>query len=147
VNFTSKSIFAKVMLDSQSFQTWVSAIPTNPELKTFNIYMRTLLARTSEQPMKLVIDLSVLGSAVIHPAPGLRCAAFEHIAELSRSCRSQLLDIPRIKERLSDASMDCTQEEMFARRKALNALGIDGGGGTRVNRQQVEDMGPDLLVI
>jgi hypothetical protein len=145
---TSNPTFARMILDSESFQTWISQVPASPELKTFNIYMRTLLARVSERPMKLLLDPVILAAALIHPAPGLRCAAFEHIAELSRTCRSQLLDIPRIRERLRDVSMDSTQDEMLARRKALSALGIDGGAGiVGAGRQQVEDMGPDLMVI
>ena len=140
--------FAKMMLASKSFQMWMIDFPYKPELRTFNIYMRNLLTKYCDQPFDLLVDESAMISAMTHPSPGLRCAIFEHIAIMAEHFRQKLLDIPRMAERLFDASMDTTQDEAMSRRKAITALGLDRPQpGGPAQRQRVEDIGPDLMVI
>ena len=141
--------FAQMMLNSDSFKLWLIDYPYKPEMRTFNIYMRNLLAPHTKDPSSLLLSETNLMNAIIHPNVGLRCAAFEHIAAMAPHFRVQLLGFKRFQERLFDISMDSTQDEMFARKKAINALGLDKPMQDKNSpfKQQVEDLGPDLLVI
>lgn len=146
---TRNETFAKMMLSSKSFKEWITEVPYKPELRTFNFYMRNLLTKYCDNPAELLVDDRAMVSAMTHPSPGLRCSIFEHIAVMTPYFKQKLLEIPRMAERLFDASMDTTQDEALARRKAIAALGLDKPqpDGNGPSKQRVEDIGPDLMVI
>lgn len=141
--------FARMMLESQVFQLWLLDYPYKPDLRTFNLYMKNLLAGYSERPRELMLSADNIMAAMSHPLSGLRCAAFEHLRVMAEWMRDEILAIPRLTERLFDASMDGNQDEFLARRKAVVALGLHqpSADGSGIVRRHEDDVGPDVMVI
>ncbi|KAH0785874.1 hypothetical protein GPJ56_010274 [Histomonas meleagridis] len=148
---TSYDPFAQMMLNSDTFKLWIIDFPYNVELRTFNLHMRNLLTPHCKDPSSLFLSETNILNSMIHPSPALRCAVFEHISVMAPFFKQQMLSFNRFQERLFDPSMDSTKEEMFSRRKAIHSLGLDqktdGSDAGPIQRQQVEDLGPDLMII
>ena len=147
---TKNDTFAQYMLNNDEFKLWLIDLPYKPELRTFNIYMRNLLVKHAKDPASLLLSDKDLINAMIHPSPGLRCAAFDHAAMMAPYFKDHILSIERFKERLFDPSMDTTIDEQRSRDRATNALGLtrpDSNGRPIPTTPIHEDMGPDVMVI
>jgi hypothetical protein len=147
---TAVEPFARLMLASEAFQLWLLSVPSRTDMRTVNIYLRNLLARWCASPRELLLPAKALAGAITNPHAGLRTAAFDHIAIMAQHFRDELLAIDRLPERVADGNLDSTVEEVLARRRAMEALGMriivapangpagPGGAG---------DMGPALMTI
>ncbi|OHT08008.1 hypothetical protein TRFO_23626 [Tritrichomonas foetus] len=147
---TKNDFFAQMMLNNDEFKLWLIDLPYKPELRTFNIYMRNLLASHIKDPSAILLSDTNLINAMTHPSACLRCAAFDHIAMMAPYFKDQLLAINRFKERLFDVSMDTTLDERRSRDRATNALGLTApapNGNAVPTTQAHEDIGPDIMVI
>jgi hypothetical protein len=141
--------YGRFLLESPAFQIWLFDVPYKAELRTFNVYMRNLLVRWSASPGELLLSESALKGALTNPHPGLRTAVFEHIAIMAQYFRDKLIEMDRLPERVCDGHMDSSVEEVLARQKAMEALGI------RIMVERVpgnssigaRDAGPDLMTI
>ncbi|KAK8866889.1 hypothetical protein M9Y10_009857 [Tritrichomonas musculus] len=142
--------FAKMMLNNEDFKLWIIDFPHKIELRTFNLYMRNLLASHTENGAGLLLTDKQIIDSLNSPNPSLRCATFDHIAIMSKFFKDQILAIPRIQERIFDVSMDSTLDERRARDRATNALGLTrpaANGSTIPTSSYHEEVGPDVMVI
>lgn len=142
--------FAQMMLNNDEFKLWLIDFPYKIELRTFNIYMRNLLATHTKDPGALLLSDNQIIESLKSPNPSLRCAAFDHIAVMASHFKDKILEIPRIGERLFDVSMDTTIDERRARDRATNALGLTrpaANGGTIPTSNYNDEVGPDIMTI
>lgn len=142
--------FAKLMLDNDEFKLWIIDFPNKIELRTFNVYLRNLLASHTKDPGALLLTERQIIDSLKSPTPSLRCAVFDHIAVMAPHFKDQILAIPRIEERIFDVSMDTTMDERRARDRATNALGLTrpaADGSAIPTSNYHEDIGPDVMVI
>jgi hypothetical protein len=143
--------FGRFLLASAPFQMWLFEIPHNADLRTFNVYMRTLLTKWADSPVELLLPERSLLAALTNPHPGLRTATFEHIAAMAPHARERILAIERLPQRICDGHMDSSADDVIARRKAMDALGIRVTV-VRAPRDDTDangagDAGPDLMTI
>lgn len=146
---TKNEVFAQMMLSLPEFQMFLMDVPHSFEFRAFTLYMRNLLVKYMDNPSQYLLGATSMVSAITNPTPALRVAAFDHITFFAPYCRAELLQVPRIRERLRDPSMDSSIEEAKSRNRAIDALGlytVDPMDPTKKITPS-EDMGPDLMVI
>jgi len=139
--------FARMMLESRALGEWILRWPYQPEMRTFNVYMRNLLAPHSDRRAGLLVPDADIVTGMTHPLPAMRCAMLSHVRIMAEWFAERLRCIPRMSERLHNASMDSTHDESVARRSAIAALGLNRHAGPGPARREAEDMGPDVMVI
>ena len=137
-----------LLINSKPFMEWISEMQHKVELRTMNIYIRTLMIKHLKDPKPVILEPRDIIRSLANPSPGLRVACFEHVAAAAPFVLDQFLSYENFVNTMCDVTMDTTVDEEKSRLKAQDALGISiklatGGKETQL-RKEAE---PELLVI
>ena len=139
---------AQLLLNSKEFMEWAAEMQHKVELRTMNIYIRTLMIKHVQDPKPLILEPKDIIRSLANPSPGLRVACFEHVAAAAPFVRDEFLSYEGFINTMCDVTMDTTVDEERARLKAQDALGISiklaSGSQATELRKEPE---PELLVI
>lgn len=139
---------AKLLIESPKFMEFIEQIQTNPDLRTMNFYIRTLMVPNLDDPKIIFLPLKEITRALNNPHIGLRVAVLEHIAATAKYCINEFLQDHNLMSALCDTSSDSTIDEEKSRLKAQDALGISIQVSGKPGVTQIKKVAePEVMVI